>query len=145
MGTTIHGWGQLLVRPRNFVIVALLAFVAASAYKPKFVCRSDWRIYMGETVTFAGEYMSDHIERSVVLPKGCDRGVGVGRLSPQAEKVLESADEPPYRFNRRIEAIFTGTLVQEEPNGFLFYKDNGVRLNISNITDLKITDPTGSN
>jgi hypothetical protein len=85
--------------------------------------------------------MTDHIERSLVLPNGCDRGIGLGNLSPEAQKALYSADDGDDPLTeRKVEAIFTGMLVQEEPNGFMFYKDDGVRLNISSIADLKISD-----
>ena len=95
--------------------------------------------HLGETITFYGEYLTDHIERSLILPNGCDRGIGLGQLSPDADKVLSSADNP-LKFERKIEATFTGTLVQDKPNGFTFLNDDGVRLDISHIADQKVTD-----
>jgi hypothetical protein len=66
---------------------------------------------MGDTITFAGEYWTDHIERSGVRPKGCDRFIHLQEVSPEADKVLMVLDGPDYPPDRGIEAIFTATIV----------------------------------
>ena len=96
--------------------------------------------HVGETIIFHGEFRTDHVERSLILPKGCDRGIGLGQLSPDADKVLSGAYDRS-KPNSKIEATFTGMLVKDEPNGFKFWNDDGVRLDISHIADLKVTDP----
>jgi hypothetical protein len=98
-------------------------------------------MHLGQTVTFTGAYRSDHIERSYVWPNGCHRAIDLGQISPEANKILDSVDDRTYE--HRIEATFTGTLVQEEREvsiDYRWWRDDGVRLNISKITDLKITD-----
>jgi hypothetical protein len=139
-------WWSLLVKSRNFAFVTLLAFVAAQASaadltKTTLVCRimRAPTKYVGLTITFAGRYLTDHIERSLILPRGCNSGIGLGELSPEAEKVLEGANDPT-KPDRRIDAIFNGTLVQEKPNNFEFHNDDGVQLSVSSVTDLKIHD-----
>lgn len=116
---------------------------AADAAKEATVCRimHARTKNVGVTITFVGEYMTDYIERTLILPKGCDRGVGLGELAPEADKLIEQVANPLSPRDRKIEATFTGILVQGEPNGFTFHKDDGVRLNVTAITDLKVVDP----
>jgi hypothetical protein len=98
-------------------------------------------MHVGETITFAGEFWTDHIERAGVRPNGCDRFIHLREVSPEADKVLMVLDGPVYR----IEAIFTGTIVfdgeRAEWPPDMWIRDDGVRLNISRITDVKIIDP----
>jgi hypothetical protein len=95
--------------------------------------------HLGETITFVGKYQTDFIERSLIVPNGCDRGVGLGTVAPDADHLLDQATDP-LKPDRRIDATFTGTLVQDKPNGLTFHNDDGVRINVSKVTDLKVTD-----
>jgi hypothetical protein len=102
-------------------------------------------MHLGETATFTGEYLSDHEERSYVWPHGCDHSILLGQVSPEADKILDRAETLPRgriwddrTLKRTVEATFTGTLVQVEPDGIT---GSDYALNISNITDLKISDP----
>jgi hypothetical protein len=105
MGATVHGWGELLVRPRNFAIVALLAFVAACARAPVPVTVCG--MHLGETVTFTGEYITDSLERFWVRPNGCECGIPLGQRAAEGDDLLDRAvdDTKP---KRRIEAVFGG-------------------------------------
>ncbi len=106
------------------------AYVCKIAYAP--------HRHVGETVVFRGEYLTDHIERSLVRPIGCDRGIGLGSMTPEAEKLLVEADPPTWRPGvRRVVAVFKAQLVQDEPNGFEFFHDTGVRLNVLKIGELR--------
>jgi hypothetical protein len=95
--------------------------------------------HIGESVTFLGEYMTDHLERSLVLIVGCDRGIGLGSMSPEAEKLIDAADPQPWSFDRHIRGVFTATLFQVQPNGMTFMNDDGVRLNVTSVTNLVVT------
>ncbi len=93
--------------------------------------------HIGETITFRGEYHTDHIERSLVKPLGCDRGIGLGGGSdPEVWKPIQAVESPVYDPWRRIEATFTGTVVQRRANGMQYANDDGVRLRIDRITDV---------
>jgi hypothetical protein len=75
-----------------------------------------------------------------VTPAGCDQGIGLSEITPVAGRLLNEAVHPLY-LERKIRATFTGTLAQYDPDGYLYFHDNGVRLNVTRVTDLKISKP----
>ena len=87
--------------------------------------------HAGETITFLGEYTSDHMERSVIRPAGCRSGIGVGTVDPVSEKLIDRLDS--FQGGKGVRGQFTGTLVQVEPNGMTFFRDDGIRLNVSRL------------
>jgi|SRR5580698_4721316 hypothetical protein len=97
--------------------------------------------HIGETITFRGEYVTDHIERSLIEPVGCDQGIGLGATSADADQALNAADPPPWSNSRRIYATFTAVISQEKPNDFQFLADKGVRLDVARVVDVKVTGP----
>ncbi len=84
--------------------------------------------HVGETITFPGDYTSDHMERAVVWPTGCRWGIGVRATNNNVKKLIEPLD-PPWGHNG-VRGRFTGKLVQSARNGMLFFHDDGIRLNI---------------
>jgi hypothetical protein len=65
----------------------------------------------------------------------------LGQVSPEADKIPDSADDGT-KPKHRIDATFTDTLVQGERDGMPGYewlRAERVRLNISIITDSKIS------
>lgn len=87
--------------------------------------------HVGETITFPGDYTSDHIEREVISPTGCRWGIGVRSTDRNITRIIEQLDRPESR--KGVRARFTGKLVQVAPNGMLFFKDDGVRLNVTGL------------
>lgn len=105
----------------------LLIATAADAHDVcHMISRGERLKHIGETITFAGEFGSD-IERSVAWPDGCPWGVGVGKIAPDAEKIINAFQGHPAI---TVHGTFTGTLTRVGSNGFEFYKDDGMRLDI---------------
>jgi hypothetical protein len=108
------------------------------------VCQffQDRSTHIGETITFHGAYLTDHVDRALILPTGCKRGIGLGKMSPAANKLLEAADPPPWPFTRKIEAIVTAIIFQIPPNNSTFKGDDGVRLDVTAVTEIRVTERT---
>lgn len=97
--------------------------------------------FIGRTITFVGDYITDHIERTLIIPKGCKQGIGVGATSKMVDDRLNAVDDPlSLSASRRIRAIFTATLIQAEPNGAQFFGDPGVRLSVSRVSNIEVID-----
>jgi hypothetical protein len=109
------------------------AYAKEPAYDYQSICRSISFKHraesVGKVITIRGTYEAD-IERAIVIPDKCSGGVGVGAISPTAEKFLDH-DKSEIIIEKR--GIFTGVLVREKSNGFQFYRDDGIRFNISAI------------
>jgi len=94
--------------------------------------------HVGQAVAFRGEYLSDHEGPAEVRPLGCDAAIAVSDIEPAVEAAIERADPPPWTGpHRRLIGTFTARLVQ---SGAEFSYDEGVRLSISGLTDLRVTD-----
>jgi hypothetical protein len=91
--------------------------------------------HVGETISFHGEYLTDHIERSVVVPSGCSRGIGLGGYNREVWKPIDSVDSP-WVPRRHIEATFIGTLIKQRANVAQFAADDGVRFKVDHVTDV---------
>jgi hypothetical protein len=147
VGKMVKAKGHI-VRLNVFAAILILSCTAIQSCavylsNPKTVCSimHARAKHLGETITFDGEYLTDNIERPLILPNGCDLSIIVGQISSDANKTLTSADRPPLKSGRKVEATFTGTLVQGQPNGLTYKYDDGVRIDLSSIAKLKITDP----
>ena len=118
---------------RAFVVAsALLLGASAPAYTHNvcsMISRSERLKHIGDTITFAGEYASD-FERALVLPDGCQWGVGVGTVAPEVASAIGTFQGRP---STSVHGIFTGNLVRSAPNSFEFYRDDGTRLNITRL------------
>ncbi len=93
--------------------------------------------HIGETISFRGEYVSDGIERAIVTPAGCDSGFGIGTIAPELVSQMDSHVLPGFYPALKIDAVFTGQLVQGTPNTAQFRLDDGVRLNITAVQDIR--------
>jgi hypothetical protein len=95
--------------------------------------------HLGQTVVFRGEYLTDHMEKAAIRPIGCDVAFGLGSLADDVERRIQSADPPPWISpQRRMIAVFTGLLTQRGRDGLQFYRDDGIRLDVTSMTDLKV-------
>jgi hypothetical protein len=123
-------------------VIALLRPEPALAEKPagaSDICSisSDAKKHVGERVTFRGIFESDVIERATIAPLGCALPFRVGVVPASVSKLLD-AHTPPWFYPRGpIEAVFTGALVQRQPNDAQFLKDDGVRLDVSDAERIK--------
>jgi hypothetical protein len=97
--------------------------------------------HVGETITFVGYYMTDHIERSLIRPEQCNRGIGVGEITAAAQKYIDASDRPPFQPGDRIRAAFTATIVRDEHNEVQLFHDTGVRLNVIQIVPITADGP----
>lgn len=79
--------------------------------------------HIGETITIMGSYEGD-FERQLIIPKGCDRGIGVGAAAPEIQSTL---DQGPF------DGVITGVLYREKPNIFQFHDDDGIRIRITSV------------
>jgi hypothetical protein len=122
---------------------AIQAHAAPTMLTDEAACRLlfDERAHVGETITFTGDYSSDQIERAVVSPKGCAKGFGVGAIAEDAQKAMDPRTAPGLYPARDIEAVITGVLVQVKPSGGQFFHDQGVRLNITSVSQVKPLKP----
>lgn len=92
--------------------------------------------HVGQAVAFRGEYLSDHEGPAEVRPLGCDAAIAVSDIEPAVEAAIERADPPPWIGpRRRLIGTFKARLVQ---SGAEFSYDEGVRLSISGLTDLRV-------
>ena len=99
------------------------------------------RSHIGKTITFRAEYLTDHIERRWLRPIGCDRGFGLGSMTPVVEHLIADADPPIwYPGRRKIIAVFEAKVAQGKPNEFEFAHDDGVRLNVAKVAELQVID-----
>ena len=97
--------------------------------------------HVGQAVAFRGEYLSDHEGPAEVRPLGCDAAIAVSDIEPAVEAAIERADPPPWNGpRRRLIGTFNARLVQ---SGAEFSYDEGVRLSISGLTDLRVSGQTG--
>ena len=124
-----------------FALVASSVQAEPRVLEPRAICRivHERAKHLGETLTFRGELLTDHIERALIRPIGCEKGIGLGEMTPAAQKLVDDADPPiwlPGR--RRIVGLFTGTLIRGEPNGSEFIRDDGVRLNVTVASHLEV-------
>ena len=95
--------------------------------------------HVGQAVAFRGEYLSDHEGPAEVRPLGCDAAIAVSDIEPALEAAIERADPPPWIGpRRRLIGTFKARLVQ---SGAEFSYDEGVRLSISGLTDLRVIHP----
>jgi len=111
----------------------------ANAVDASSACRikHDESHHVGETISFRGEYDSDGIERAIVMPAGCDSGFGVGTIAPALVTQMDSHVLPGFYPARKIDAVFTGQLVQSTPNTAQFRLDDGVRINITAVQGIR--------
>lgn len=92
--------------------------------------------HVGQAVAFRGEYLTDHEGPAEVRPLGCDAAIAVSDVEPAVEAAIERADPPPWiGRRRRLVGTFTARLVQ---SGAEFSYDEGVRLSISGLADLRV-------
>jgi hypothetical protein len=97
--------------------------------------------HVGQAVAFRGEYLSDHEGPAEVRPLGCDAAIAVSDIEPAVEAAIERADPPPWSGpHRRLIGTFNARLVQ---SGAEFSYDEGVRLSISGLADLRVSGQTG--
>jgi len=86
--------------------------------------------HIGEVVRFSGIFKTDHKERAIVTPLGCDRGIGFGSAVPGILKLLIAADPPPYGPVRGITGVFEALILQDTPDDDEFLQDDGIRLKV---------------
>jgi len=95
--------------------------------------------HVGQAVAFRGEYLSDHEGPAEVRPLGCDEAIAVSDADPAVETAIERADPPPWVGpRRRLIGTFEARLVQ---SGAEFSYDQGVRLSVSGLSDLRVIRP----
>ena len=94
---------------------------------------------MGQTIRFYGSYAADR-ERAVITPTGCDRRIGVGAIAPEPERLLQASVDPLKPFVE-IEAEFTATFSRVAPNSMVVARDKGFRLDVSEISNLRVIEP----
>ena len=99
------------------------------------------RLYVGKTLRFRGQFLSDYRERSRLRPLGCDYGFPVDSLSEQAEAVITPRGFLMGRpWSERIVVTVEGHLARREANGLQFQHDDGVRLDVTKANDLQVFD-----
>jgi hypothetical protein len=96
--------------------------------------------WLGLRVEFRGEYLTDHLERSLIRPIGCEIGIGLGAWTSTVEERVSQADPPPWSLGQTIVATWTATIVRSEPGGLEFHKDDGIRLNVIGVSDVSTVD-----
>jgi hypothetical protein len=95
--------------------------------------------HVGQAIAFRGEYLSDHEGPAEVRPLGCDEAIAVSDTDQAVEASIERADPPPWVGpRRRLIGTFKARLVQ---SGAEFSYDEGVRLSISGLTELRVVRP----
>jgi hypothetical protein len=114
------------------VLLALLGAAAPSPSHASSPCEiaAHPERHLGETVTIRGRYLTDGIERSIVVPAGCRLGLGVGDVSDAASAILTerlNSLRPPSP----IDATFSGVIIRVTPNLLEFHNDKGYRLSIA--------------
>lgn len=112
---------------------------ASAASNAAPICRvaSEAKKHVGETVRFRGVYLTDGIERAIVTPVGCRQSFAIGAIPDDVAKSLDARALPGLYPRGDVEAVFTGTIVQDAPNGAQFFKDDGARLNVIKVEDVK--------
>jgi uncharacterized protein YecT (DUF1311 family) len=100
--------------------------------------------HIGETITFPGDYQTDRAAGlALILPVGCDRAAGVAGMDAGAKRLIGEADPPPWPLpHRRLLGVFTARLIQDAPDESVFDHDDGVRLEVAQIADLQVIQPT---
>jgi hypothetical protein len=61
-------------------------------------------------------------------------------MTSAADEALSVVDSPLDPGRRRIVALFSTKVVQEQANGFQFVRDDGVRLDVLSMTELEVFD-----
>lgn len=122
------------------VSCALLPFLSACSEQKvlsakeacRFLSREERLKHLGETITFEGEYTSDHMERSVVGVVGCRSAIGVESMDPETQAAIDRLDRPEdaKKGFTGIRGQFTATLARKEPNSLLYFHDDGIRLDV---------------
>jgi hypothetical protein len=126
------------------LVVATLATPSYSA--PKLldgasackVLSSERRAHIGETVTFDGTYVTDYIERALVIPRHCRRGIGVGSTSPAVDKAFGQLIQSVLDPTKGLRGMFTGTIVQDKKSPMQYSRDDGVRLNVTEVIHTEV-------
>ncbi len=113
--------------------------VAIMAPGPACQVARDGRPYVGRTISFRGDYTSDRIERARARPPGCDTGFKVGSIASGLDRKMDPHVLPGFYPGRYIQAVFVGELVQGPARGGQFQDDDGVRLNIVEVHDIRPT------
>ena len=118
-----------------FTAIAGMQAKSAGINFCKLISTSDVAKHVGETVSFAGIVYSD-MERAVVVPDGCSRGIGLGReITPAADKALDAVKPPKGTsdFLSAIHANLTGKITREKPSNSEFHNDDGIRISLTRV------------
>ena len=94
-------------------------------------------MHVGETVSFKGTYTSDGRERAIVTPLACRTAFRIWGIPDDVGRLLDPHVMPGMYPYGDVEATFTGVIIQVKPSDAQFYRDDGVRLNIVSVNDLK--------
>lgn len=99
--------------------------------------------FFNREVVVEAEYVTDGIERSLLINRSCKGRMGIGLGDDLQEDVWNfmPAIDPLFPKEVRVFGYFVGKITREQPNNMQFYKDDGYRFSVRRVTNVKIKPP----